>query len=108
MRFDPGATRLCVDPIWVTDATPVHLKNLRETAFAAYLEPRPAARVPRREFSADDTVIGRVGAKEVQDYFDAMGSPGASTYSRDAAHPYMRKPHARLLPGAWRARLRSC
>ena len=32
-----------------------------------------------------------MGAKEVQAYFAAMGSPGASTYTPQAPHPYMQK-----------------
>ena len=34
---------------------------------------------------------GRVSARDVQAFFDSMGSPGASTYSADAPHPYMQK-----------------
>ena len=34
---------------------------------------------------------GKVGAKELQAYFTAMGSPAASTYSPKAPHPYMQK-----------------
>jgi uncharacterized cupin superfamily protein len=40
-------------------------------------------------FPPDARWEGRVGAKEVQSYFAAMGSPGASTYSGKAPHPYM-------------------
>ena len=34
---------------------------------------------------------GKVGAHEVAAFFAAMGSPGASTYSPRAPHPYMQK-----------------
>jgi uncharacterized cupin superfamily protein len=34
---------------------------------------------------------GKVGADEVAAFFDSMGSPGASTYSPEAPHPYMQK-----------------
>jgi len=33
----------------------------------------------------------KVGVREVAAYFHAMGSPAASTYSAQAAHPYMQK-----------------
>ena len=39
----------------------------------------------------DDAWKGKVGAPEVQAFFRAMGSPGASTYSPRAPHPYMQK-----------------
>ena len=42
-------------------------------------------------FPPDDNWKGKVGQKEVQAYFQAMGSPGASTYSPLAPHPYMQK-----------------
>jgi uncharacterized cupin superfamily protein len=39
----------------------------------------------------DDSWKGKVGAAQVQAYFRAMGSPGASTYSAQAPHPYMQR-----------------
>ena len=42
-------------------------------------------------FPPDAAWKGKVGSKEVQGYFAAMGSPGASAYSPKAPHPYMQK-----------------
>ena len=42
-------------------------------------------------FPPDKTWQGKVGAREAQNFFAAMGSPGASTYSPKAPHPYMQK-----------------
>ena len=42
-------------------------------------------------FPPDETWKGKVGAREVQAFFKSMGSPGASTYSPLAPHPYMQK-----------------
>jgi uncharacterized cupin superfamily protein len=42
-------------------------------------------------FPPDDSWKGKVGAGEVQAHFRAMGSPGASSYSPLAPHPYMQK-----------------
>jgi len=42
-------------------------------------------------FPPDAGYRGTVGAKEVEAFFRAIGSPGASTYSAKAPHPYMRK-----------------
>ena len=69
------------------------LKSLRESLHHPHtLEPPPNGSVCRVvTFPPDATWRRRVGQKEVQAYFDAMGSPGASTWSRDAPHPYMQK-----------------
>ena len=42
-------------------------------------------------FPPDAGFKSKVGAREVQAYFAAMGSPDASTYSVHAPHPYMQK-----------------
>jgi hypothetical protein len=42
-------------------------------------------------FPPDDTFCGRVGAREVEAFFRAMGSPHASSYSQKAPHPFMQK-----------------
>jgi mannose-6-phosphate isomerase-like protein (cupin superfamily) len=42
-------------------------------------------------FPPDAQWKGKVGAPEVAAYFKSMGSPGASTYSPLAPHPYMQK-----------------
>jgi hypothetical protein len=55
--------------------------------------------VPRRDVSPGCRMERKVGAKEVQDYFAAMGSPGASTYTSKAPHPYMQK--TRTLDFCW-------
>jgi uncharacterized cupin superfamily protein len=79
--------------IWVTDATPARIKGLRETVHLPHtLEPPPRGSVCRIvTFPPDDTFIGRIGAREVEAYFRAMGSPQVSTYSAQAPHPYMQK-----------------
>jgi mannose-6-phosphate isomerase-like protein (cupin superfamily) len=42
-------------------------------------------------FPPDAVYAGKVGAGEVAAFFAAAGSPGASTYSPRAPHPYMQK-----------------
>ena len=42
-------------------------------------------------FPPDAVFRGKVGAREVESYFRAMGSPQASTYAPQAPHPYMQK-----------------
>ncbi len=93
VRTDPARPGFRSARMWVSDGTPVRLKNLRETLHLPHtLEPPPQGSVCRVvTFPPDHTFIGKVGQKEVQAYFDAMGSPEASTYSPNAAHPYMQK-----------------
>jgi mannose-6-phosphate isomerase-like protein (cupin superfamily) len=93
VRTDPARPGFCSTRIWVTDSTPARIKGVRETLDTPHtLEPPAGGSVCRVvTFPPDDSFKGRVGAKEVQAYFQAMGSPGASTYSPNAPHPYMQK-----------------
>ena len=93
VRIDPGRPGFSSTRIWVTDRTPMRLNGLRESLDTPHtLEPPTGGSVCRVvTFPPDDTYKGKVGAKEVQAYFAAMGSPGASTYSPKAPHPYMQK-----------------
>ena len=93
VRTDPARPGFASSRIWVTDRSPARIKGVRETVQMPHtLEPPAGGSVCRViTFPPDDTFKGRVGAKEVQAYFSAMGSPGASTYSASAPHPYMQK-----------------
>jgi mannose-6-phosphate isomerase-like protein (cupin superfamily) len=93
VRTDPARPGFSSTRIWVTDRTPMRLNDLRESLDTPHtLEPAAGGSVCRVvTFPPDDTYKGKVGAKEVQAYFAAMGSPGASTYSPKAPHPYMQK-----------------
>jgi mannose-6-phosphate isomerase-like protein (cupin superfamily) len=93
VRADPARRGFKSARMWVSEGTPVELRNSRESLHLPHtLEPPPQGSVCRVvTFPPDDTFIRRVGQKEVQAYFDAMGSPGASTYATDAPHPYMQK-----------------
>ena len=93
VRTDPARPGYVATRIWVTDATPARIRGVREALHLPHtLEPPPRGSVCRIvTFPSDDTWLGNVGAKEVQAFFAAMGSPGASTYSPQAPHPYMQK-----------------
>ncbi len=93
VRTDPARPGFSSTRIWVTDRTPARIKGVTETLHLAHtLEPPPGGSVCRvMTFPPDDAYKGKVGAKEVQAYFAAMGSPAASTYSSSAPHPYMQK-----------------
>lgn len=91
VRTDPARPGYACARLWVTDSTPA--KIVFETLHLPHtLEPPPQGSVCRVEtFPPDDSWKGKVGAGEVQAHFRAMGSPGASSYSPLAPHPYMQK-----------------
>ena len=93
VRTDPARPGFSSTRIWVTDATPARIKHARDAlALPHTIEPPPRGSVCRMvTFPPDDTFRGKVGALEVAAFFGAMGSPGASTHSPTAAHPYMQK-----------------
>ena len=93
VRTDPARPGFVSTRIWVTDATPARIKGIRETLHLPHtLEPPPQGSVCRIvTFPSDKVFRGKVGAREVEAYFRAMGSPQASTYSAQAPHPYMQK-----------------
>lgn len=93
VRTDPARPGYSATRIWVTDRTPARIKGVRETLDAPHtLEPPPGGSVCRFvTFPPDETFKGKVSARDVQAFFDSMGSPGASTYTPDAPHPYMQK-----------------
>ena len=92
VRIDPARPGYSSTRIWVTDRTPARIKGVRETLHLPYaLEPPPGGSVCRVVTFPPDESYRKVGASEVQAFFAAMGSPGASTYSPDVPHPYMQK-----------------
>jgi mannose-6-phosphate isomerase-like protein (cupin superfamily) len=92
VRTDPARPGYSSTRIWLTDRTPARIGGIRETLGAPHtLEPPPGGSVCRVVTFPPDDSYGRVGAREVQAFFAAMGSPDASTYAPDALHPYMQK-----------------
>lgn len=93
VRTDPARPGFSATRIWVTDRTPARIANLTDTLDAPHtLEPPAGGSVCRIvTFPPDASWQGKVGAKDVQRYFEAMGSPDASTYGGKARHPYMQQ-----------------
>ena len=93
VRTDAARPGYVSTRIWVTDRTPARIRGIRETLEAPHtIEPPPGGSVCRVvAFPPDATYADRVGAREVAAFFASMGSPGASTWSADAPHPYMQK-----------------
>ena len=93
VRTDAARPGFASTRIWVTEGTPVRLKGVRESLDAPHtLEPPPQGSVCRIvRFPPDEGFIRKVSARDVEIYFAAMGSPGASTYHAKVPHPYMQK-----------------
>ena len=91
LRLDPARPGFSSARMWVTDSTPA--KIVFETLHLPHTIEPPARGSVLRVVTVppDDSWKGKVGAPEVQAYFRVMGSPGASTYSPQAPHPYMQK-----------------
>src|SRR6185503_20657468 len=96
VRTDPARPGFSSTRIWVTDSTPARIAGVRETLDTPHtLEPPPGGSVCRIvTFPPDDGYLRKVTAKDVQNHFEAMGSPGASTWHSKAPHPYMQKTRA--------------
>jgi mannose-6-phosphate isomerase-like protein (cupin superfamily) len=94
VRIDPARPGYASERLWVTDSHPA--KIVFETAHLPHtIEPPPGGSVCRVvTFPPDAGWKGKVGAAQVQSFFRDMGSPGASTYSPLAPHPYMQKTRA--------------
>jgi mannose-6-phosphate isomerase-like protein (cupin superfamily) len=93
VRTDPARPGYSSTRIWVTDRTPARIKGIRETLDAPHtIEPPAGGSVCRVvTFPPDDKFRRRVTARDVQAFFEAMGSPQASTNGPNAPHPYMQK-----------------
>lgn len=91
VKFDSARPGFASARLWVTDVHPA--KIVYESLHLPHaLEPAPGGSVCRVvTFPPDATWKGKVGRAQVEAYFRSMGSPGASTYSPQAPHPYMQK-----------------
>ncbi len=91
VRIDPARPGFALQRMWVVGGFPAQL--VYETLHLPHtLEPPAKGSVLNVvTFPPDAAWQGKVGAAEVAAYFKAMGSPGASTYSPQAPHPYMQK-----------------
>src|SRR5262249_46366865 len=94
VRTDPARPGFVSTRVWVTDATPVRIKQAREAlALPHRIEPPPRGSICRIVTFPPDSAFGdKVGGPEVAAFFRAMGTPAASTYSSKAPHPYTHKP----------------
>lgn len=91
IRLDPARPGYAAHRLWVADTYPP--KMVYETLHLPHtIEPPANGSVCRViDYPPDARWKGKVTETEVKAFFKAMGSPGASTYSPSAPHPYMQK-----------------
>jgi len=93
VRTDPARPGFSCARMWVTDRTPIRLKEVRESLQLphTYVPPRGGSTCYVVTFPPDARWRGRVGAAEVAAYFNSMGAAEISSYSAEAPYPYMQK-----------------
>ena len=93
LRTDPARPGFSIARMWVTDRTPIRLKDVRESLHLPHtcVPPRGGSTCYVVTFPPDASWRGKVGAAEVAAYFQRMGAPEISTGSATAPHPYMQK-----------------
>lgn len=93
VRLDPARPGFAATRIWVTDSTPARVRGVSETLDRAHtIEPPRNGSVCRVvEFPPEAAYRRDITDRHVRDYFRIMGSPAASTLTKDAPHPYMQK-----------------
>src|SRR5688500_12859056 len=91
VRFDPARPGFASERLWVTDTHPAKIVY-ESLQHPDTLEPPPGGSVCRvLTLPPDENWKGKVRKREVEAWFQAVGSPKASTYSAQAPHPYMQK-----------------
>jgi uncharacterized cupin superfamily protein len=92
VRLDPARPGFASTRLWVQETTPARARGIRETLHLPHsLEPPPGGSVCRVVEYPPEAAIGKVDPAGVRAYFEAMGSPGASTATNAAPHPYMQR-----------------
>jgi uncharacterized cupin superfamily protein len=97
VHVDPARPGFESTRVWVTDRTPSRMKvggvAITETLDSPYtIEPPPGGSLCRMvTFPPDNSWSGRVSARDVQAFFESMGSPQAATGNAGAPHPYMQR-----------------
>src|SRR5215831_21036900 len=86
VRNDPARPGFASAGIWMTHSSPARIGDYRERVLGRHgIEPPRGGSLCRIvTLPPDDSFRGKVGGREVEAFFRAMGSPSASTYSPKA------------------------
>jgi quercetin dioxygenase-like cupin family protein len=89
--LDPARPGYASSKLWVVKDFPAKL--FFETIHLPYLmiPPKGGSLCRMLTLPPDQSWQGKIGPKEVENFFADMKAPFASTYSKDAKHPYMQK-----------------
>ena len=91
VRHDPARPGYASSHVWVAGIN-LRAADVETVRADRTIEPPPKGSVCRIiTFPPDTAYAGKVGAAEVAAFFADAGSPGASTYSAKAPHPYMQR-----------------
>jgi uncharacterized cupin superfamily protein len=91
VRADLARPGFALQRMWVVDGFPAKL--VYETLHLPHVLVPPARGSVLNVFTypPDRAWLGKAGEREARAYFQAVGAPGASAWSAQAAHPYMQK-----------------
>ena len=91
VRIDPARPGYASQRLWVTDGFPA--KIVLETFHLPHTIEAPlgGSVLNSVTFPPDAVWKDKVAETDVKTFFKSMGSPGASTYTPTAPHPYMQK-----------------
>ncbi len=91
VRTDPARPGFAIQRMWVCDSAPAKLVHETLHLPNVLIPPKGGSVMNVVNVPPDSKWQGRVGEKEVKAFFQSVGAPNASTYSKDAKHPYMQK-----------------
>ena len=93
VRLDPARPGYAATRIWITECTPAKVRGIRDTLHLPHtIEPPKNGSVCRVvEFPPDMVWKNKIKDSDVSQFFAMMGSPNASTLSKNSPHPYMEK-----------------
>jgi len=91
VRTDAARPGFAIQRMWVVDSHPAKLAYETLHLPHVLIPPTAGSVLNVFTFPPDATWQGKVGEKEVKAYFQSVGAPNASTYSKNAKHPYMQK-----------------
>ncbi|HZM45015.1 MAG TPA: hypothetical protein VFC14_09300 [Burkholderiales bacterium] len=91
VRVDPARPGFALQRMWVVDGSPA--KIVYETLHLpeVLLPPSRGSVLNVFTFPPDAAWEGKAGEREVRAYFQAVGAPGACSWSAQAPHPYMQR-----------------
>lgn len=91
--LDPARPGFASTRLWVTDSSPARVKGISDTLSGPHLlePPRGGTQCRYEEYPPEESFLRRVGRRDVEAYYQRMGSPAALAAGPGAPHPYMQR-----------------